>query len=38
MTDEELFILANENLEDEEQISYTTFKQYKASSKEEEKD
>ena len=38
MTDEELFILANENLEEDEQISYTTFKQYKASSIKEETD
>lgn len=36
MTDEELFILANEQLEKENQIWYTTFKQYKASSKKEE--
>lgn len=30
LTDEELFILANEELEEKDKISYTTFKDYKA--------
>ena len=38
MTDEELFILANENLEEDEQIWHSTFKEYKASSLKEETD
>jgi hypothetical protein len=36
LTDEELFILANEKLEEEDQICYTTFKNYKASISQEE--
>lgn len=37
LTDEELFTLANDELEEKYQISYTTFKVYKASKKDEEK-
>lgn len=37
MTDEELFILANEELPKEEQVCYASFKNYKSSMKDEEK-
>jgi hypothetical protein len=36
LTDEELFIEANNNLEEDEKICYATFKNYKGSKKQEE--
>lgn len=37
LTDEELFTLSNDFLEEKDQICYTTFKNYKSSDSEEEK-